>query len=130
MRYDGGGIYRHVWLTVANPLHIVADGVFANVTISDIESGGVLGTGDVDAQTEVVNEGSEKKSFQILHRIIDDDGKVVETGRSANINIGPNSNTTVHVDLNVASVKLWSDLHPSLYTLETSVTNSFMKRFP
>jgi len=119
--YDGGGIYRHVWLTVADPLHIVADGVFANVTVSDIQNGGILGTGDVDAQTEVVNDGSEKKSFQVLHRIIDGNGKVVETGRSANINIESNSNITVHVDLNIPSVKLWSDIHPVLYTLETNI---------
>jgi beta-galactosidase len=32
--YDGGGIYRHVWITTANKLHVAPWGVFTNALVT------------------------------------------------------------------------------------------------
>src|SRR5476651_230349 len=57
--YTGAGIYRHVHLTITDPLHIAINGVF--ITTPQIAPGKNV----VLIKTTVVNDGKEKRSFRL-----------------------------------------------------------------
>src|SRR5688500_3737412 len=59
--YEGGGIYRHAWLTKTSPGHVAHEGgVFVT---SDVARGGATAT--VTIKTRVVNDGDELVTFTL-----------------------------------------------------------------
>lgn len=118
--YTGAGIYRHVHLTITDPLHIATNGVF--ITTPQIAPGKTI----VRVKTTVVNDGKEKRSFNLQGGInqvngqaddyivtpYPDGGKVwvLEAGKSVEIT----QNYTFGADL-------WSIEHPVLYLVNPSI---------
>ena len=120
--YSGCGIYRHVWLTTTNPIHIKHWGT--KVTSSPPKLGGVRGglkTGKwhVDIEVELANvqttppigtppdSGGEKVTIQ--NSLIAPNGQIV--GRSK----GLKSSISINNPL------LWSCEQPNIYTVLTEV---------
>ena len=60
--YSGCGIYRHVWLTKTNPIHIKHWGVFVH-----------------DGKVEVDYENPTKKKVTVVNTLIDAKGKTIAT---------------------------------------------------
>lgn len=50
--YEGGGIYRHVWLNVAGTLHIAPDGVAVTASLPEPGAGGVASAASVSVKTD------------------------------------------------------------------------------
>ena len=68
--YEGAGIYRHVWLTKTNPLHIAQWGTFVRSEVS-----GQAAT--IRISTEVENESDQNVTCRVSSRIVNDQGKLI-----------------------------------------------------
>lgn len=112
--YEGGGIYRHVWLTTLDPLHVDHWGLF--VTTPKVTDASAR----VRVRTTVRNEGSRRTSATVWTEIVDADGKVVATARGARvIPAGGSHEYDQAVTLN--SPRRWSVEDPYLYTVRATV---------
>lgn len=100
--YPGGGIYRHVWLVKANPVHLAYNGTFARFENVSPQSAEVVITSEIEGAPA----GAE-----FVHELFDATGKRVANVRSAS----PTAR------LQVKSPTLWSTGNPYLYKLRTTV---------
>jgi beta-galactosidase len=104
-----GGIYRDVYLVVTNPTHITWCGTFVTTPKLNKQSG------IVNVKTEVINEGTIGKTYELKTTVIDSAGKKVDEF-SSSLLIG--SGKTVEFNQNgnaIPNPGLWSPQHPHLY---------------
>jgi len=112
--YEGGGIYRHVWLTKTDPVHVDHWGIF--VSTPEVKTGSAR----VRIATTVRNEESAAKECVLESVIVDPAGK--ECGRAESRKTLPAGAATEFVQsVTVKVPALWSLEAPVLYTLRTSV---------
>lgn len=112
--YEGAGIYRHVWLTKTEPLHIGYRGVWVNPLLQ--EDGSWL----TNAETTVINEGPEQAAFRLLSRVTHADGRVAAEAVSEGL-LGAGETAVLRQNLAIQSPELWDVDHPHLYTLRSVV---------
>ena len=62
--YSGSGIYRHVWLTITDPLHVAQWGTF--VTTPEVDSARAV----VDVRTRLVNDGRSIRRGEVRDAIV------------------------------------------------------------
>lgn len=108
--YPGAGIYRHVWLTKSNPVHVDLWGV--SITTPRISKNAAM----VKTVTTVRNASDKPVSVKVSQRI----GKNVRSTSQA-IEIKPGATRDVELALNLPSPQLWELDKPKLYTLTTSI---------
>ena len=110
--YQGGGIYRDVWLTVTENVAIDLWGVYAPYEkVSQNEW-------QVNFETTVVNTSFDKVNVIAKSYIIDKDGKTVaESQGSANIELR-DKGVVKYIAL-VKKPLLWDCDNPNLYTVKT-----------
>ncbi len=114
--YEGAGIYRHVWLTAANPVHVAQWGTFASTT----SLAGSNAT--ITVQTEVTNQsGVATVNGSVTSLILDARSNTVATVTSG-LNIPAGQGLTVTQAV-VFTANLWSPQTPYLYWLVTTVSN-------
>ena len=74
--YEGGGIYRHVWLNVADKVHVAPWGVYVTSEVTDV-------TGSPSAklhiETLVANRTTDTQNCSVVSTVLDPDGHVVGT---------------------------------------------------
>jgi beta-galactosidase len=112
--YEGAGIYRHVWLTKTDPLHIRQWG---NYVRSEVRGT----TATVLISTEVENASDQKKTCRVMSRIVDADGKVIASVQSKPAECEAWGSNTLASQATVSNPRLWSLEEPHLYTLITTV---------
>jgi len=112
--YSGSGIYRHVWLMVAEPVHVAHWGVY--VTTPEVSPERAL----VRVRTTVENESEAACEATVRSRIIAPDGTSVGTVESK-AEIGAGGRHEYVQDVEVTGPQLWSPDTPHLYRLETGV---------
>jgi beta-galactosidase len=112
--YEGGGIYRHVWLTKRSPVHIVDDGVHA-----DPRRDGA-GRWTLPVAVTLGNIGAEAEPVEVEVQLADPWGKVVGEGRAA-AEVPSLDQADARLVLDVAAPRLWSVDDPALYTVRTRV---------
>ena len=112
--YEGGGIYRHVWLAKRAPVHLVTDGVYANPVRA------ASGDWTVPVEATLANIGQATASVVVRAELLDPEGRVVVQGQ-ANAEVAPLGQSTVQVPLAVAQPRIWSLDTPTLYTTRVSV---------
>ena len=95
--YSGCGIYRHVWLTKTDPVHVKHWGVFADARV-------VKGKGKLNIEVALEGKG------EIQNTLIDPNGKVVGKSKGT-------KSTII-----VAKPMLWSCEQPNIYKVMTEVT--------
>ncbi|MEI9974864.1 MAG: hypothetical protein WDO73_24120 [Ignavibacteriota bacterium] len=71
--YEGAGIYRHVWLTKTDPVHVPQWGTFVRSTVRPGAPAAVRIT------TEVVNESDGARNCRVVSKIVDPSGKALAT---------------------------------------------------
>ena len=110
--YSGSGIYRHVWLHVAGPLHILPFGV--SVSASDITPAGA--NIKVQVRATVKSPRVEARPSRLECEIVSPEG-----GRVAHREVTLPATTQLEysADLTVANPVLWSPESPRLYHLRT-----------
>lgn len=112
--YEGAGIYRHVWLTKTDPLHVDYNGTFVTSEIDGSDA-------DVEAVTTIVNENTSSAEFEIQQQIIDASGSTVASEDLDDLNLAPGANKDIRMEMEVENPKLWSIETPYLYTLITTI---------
>jgi beta-galactosidase len=112
--YPGSGIYRHVWLTVAHPVHVPLWGVYFTTARADAQSA------DVVLHTEVTNETSTAQAVRVAWQLIPPDGAGLAE-LTASETLAPGAGHTFSQWQKVAAPKLWSPGSPALYTVVTRV---------
>jgi len=116
--YEGAGIYRHVWLTKTNPVHVPQWGTFVRSTIRPGAPAAVRIT------TEVDNETDASSNCRVVSKIVDPAGITVATVAATPISISASTRRNFEQTIEVASPALWSVEDPKLYRLETTVESA------
>ena len=109
--YEGGGIYRHVWLNIASPIHVAPSGTYVTSTLSGTSS-------TENIVTTVVNTTASTQTVAIQSTIFDPSGAQVATTETS-ASLPPNSSTGIPQSVAVANAQLWSLNNPALYSLNT-----------
>lgn len=112
--YSGSGIYRHVWLTTTDPLHIPLWG--SSITTPRISPQ----SSTVRAKTRVMNTHTRAVNCELEHRIFDRDGKA-HGNAFVSRRLEANSQAELSQDLELSAPQFWSIENPNLYQLETIV---------
>jgi beta-galactosidase len=112
--YTGSGIYRHVWLTVTEAVHVVRWGTYVHTPL--VREAEAL----VTAETSVANESKAAAPIRLVTAIEDAGGReVASVATEAALASG-----AVHTFAQqgaVAKPRLWSIEDPYLYTAVTRV---------
>lgn len=115
--YEGGGIYRHVWLEKTAPLHITTDGIWAHSKLSADYSSAQL---FIDAEIE--NSSHDKSSaYRVEHIVKDKDGNIIAQASNNGNAIAPCDIAKTTTAITINNPKLWSIDSPYLYNVETRV---------
>ncbi|HXP62419.1 MAG TPA: glycoside hydrolase family 2 TIM barrel-domain containing protein [Dongiaceae bacterium] len=111
--YSGSGIYRHVWLTVTDPLHVALWGV--QVTTPQASSERAV----VKVATTIAGPGSGA-DVSVRTRLIGPNGRVVRSAQSSARFQGA-TNTIVEQVIDLPSPQLWDLSTPRLYGAEVEL---------
>ncbi len=112
--YEGAGIYRHVWLTKTNDLHVAKWGTFVRSTVAAQTAG-------LDIDTSVDNDARTDGTFSLVEDVVDPSGHTVAHDETPNLTVKSESSATFHSNLNVSDPHLWSLEAPNLYHLKTRI---------
>ena len=115
--YEGGGIYRHVWLNKAGPLHVSPWGAYV-VSTPDQEANPTQAA--LQVQTTLSNRSKTAQSCQVVSEIQDADGKTVLTLSNPKT-IGQGAEGVLLQKSALPHPHLWSLETPYLYHLVTKV---------
>ena len=112
--YSGSGIYRHVWLTVVDPLHVGHWGTYIRTPTAD-KAGA-----DVAVRTRVENDRATARRGVLRSLIVDDAGREVARADTA-FSLAAGQQAELEQRLHVAAPRLWSVESPNLYSLRSAV---------
>jgi len=115
--YEGAGIYRHVWLTTTDPVHVGHWGTFAATT----SLAGSNAT--ITVQTTVTNQSALTVTGSLTSTLRDGGSNTVAAVASA-LSLAAGQGIIVTQTLAVANARLWSLQTPHLYDLVSSVSNA------
>ena len=112
--YTGSGIYRHVWLTVTQPVHVAHWGTYVRTPV--VREAEAL----VSIETAVVNESSTTAPVRVRTIIQDAAGREVASLTDQE-QVAASQTHTFAQQGRVEKPMLWSPGHPNLYTALTQV---------
>lgn len=112
--YTGSGIYRHVWLTVANRVHVAHNGTYIHTPeiTPDVAT--------VSMKTVVQNDGAAPVEVSLVNTIVDSDGGRV-TRQTSQFALPAHGVFECPQTLEIPQPRLWSTETPELYTMRTEV---------
>jgi beta-galactosidase len=117
--YEGGGIYRHVWLNAAGPLHVAPWGTFVTSRLPEPKPGHPAASAAVTVRTTLTNAAAGAGGH-LVSVIIDDTGRAVARATTP-ITVPAGQNRTVTQQVIVSHPRLWSLETPHLYRVVESV---------
>jgi beta-galactosidase len=112
--YEGAGIYRHVWLTKTDALHL---GKWESTVRTEIKGDSVVLT----LGTVVENQGKQAESAKVSWQILDATGKTVATAEAPAQSIAVDGAATFTATTKLANPALWSVDAPNLYSAIVTV---------
>jgi beta-galactosidase len=115
--YSGSGIYRHVWLQVESPLHVIPWGIC--VTTPQVSAD----TARVAVQIALGNNSDARRQAAVTTQILSPDDQPVARVESE-VSIDPATEQTVHQNFDIARPVFWSPDQPHLYKAITTVHQS------
>lgn len=114
--YEGGGIYRPVYLEKSGgDLHFQPDGVAVNPILTENYD-----SSNVEVFYNVLNREREERSFDIISTIVDQEGNEVNS-TSKSFEIGPWQKEKLQSNISVSSPELWSLDDPKLYFIVSEI---------
>ncbi len=124
-----GGIYRDVYLTITDPVHVGYYGTFVTTPFdcpSVNRSGGYTGQSSyskapVKVKTTVKNSSSESKSYKLKSYLVDSSNNIVDSSMVTTKTINTNSEYTFEQNTTLNSFNLWSPSSPYLYKVYTEL---------
>lgn len=112
--YSGSGIYRHVWLTTSEPIHVPTWGVF--VTTPEVSKDKAL----VKVASEVRNDSNSETDVLVRVRVLNTAREVINTSEGK-LHLPVNDTHSIEQNIEVQSPKLWSLDSPNFYSAEAEV---------
>jgi len=116
--YEGGGIYRHVWLNVAAPVHVAPWGTFVSTKMAEPGPDGSVPPATVTIKTTLAFimdiNGIPPR---LVSRVLDPVGRIVATATTAL----PTGRPDVMQQVTLARPALWSVETPRMYRLHTEI---------
>ncbi len=111
--YEGGGIYRHVWLVAASPVHVAPDGLFVYSEVHKNHSA------TLPIQIRLLNQTSHAQPCSVVFTLLSPANvKLMHTAVQGML--GTNG-MRMHANIQIAHPVLWSLHHPALYILRASI---------
>jgi beta-galactosidase len=107
--YTGAGLYRHVRLVVADPVHVEHWGTF--VTTPRVERGRAV----VRVETTVVNQSDAPRSVRVGVTLRAPDGRRVKMPEAAPQTIAPGASARFAQEGEVRNPRRWDTTDPALY---------------
>jgi beta-galactosidase len=108
--YEGGGIYRHVWLTSLSPVHVAHWGTFVKTpTVTQDEA-------EIVSDTLMNNDGDRPAELTVESTVVS--GHTVVASSTAQVVAAPGQ-TAVAQRFKVPNPRLWSVGSPNRYVLRT-----------
>jgi len=104
-----GGIYRDVYLTITDPLHVAWNGTFVTTPLITKEKA------TVNVETSIENKSSSSANFKIKTVIVDANNKqIAEINSDESIAAGETKEVN-HLSEEINNPALWSPDSPNLY---------------
>ncbi len=129
--YEGGGIYRHVWLFTTDHAHLVVHGVYGPSKVKGIisdhdpidPSKGQYADVEFYPQAEVYNEYVYKSiSVMVIFNLYDENGDLKGSVKSEAVTILPDQFTIFNETIpTIPNIELWSITRPYFYKLCVSL---------
>jgi len=116
--YSGSGIYRNVWLTVTDPVHIAYCGTY--VTTPSVTQAAA----DIKATTKIQNHSASTKSVSVVTSVYDQSWKLITTSVSSPILLAPNKDSSFVFNYKITKPTLWSMTNPYLYKIKTQLVDN------
>jgi beta-galactosidase len=112
--YEGAGVYRHVWLTKTDALHL---GQWDSTVRSTVNGNSAT----LALATVVRNEGRQTASAKVTWKIVDAKGATVATVEAPAQTIAADGSATYSATAKLANPALWSVDEPNLYSALVTV---------
>ena len=113
--YSGSGIYRNVWLTTIDKVHVDHWGTYVSTPEVSEQSA------KVSIKTKIRNDADSGALVDLTTMVYDADGR--EVGRALDRNVAPQkSNVEVNQTITIRQPSLWSDDRPYLYKVVSQLT--------
>lgn len=112
--YSGSGIYRHVWLSLTDPLHLDRWGLF--ITTPEISEE----VSKIRLEASILNYYDHSVEFNIETKIIDPAGDLVANQMQSYESHSAGSETFIQ-DIIIHNPTLWSIDQPRLYLAQVSI---------
>lgn len=116
--YSGCGIYRNVWLTKLNPVHVALWGTY--VTTGQVSADQAT----LNVRTTLQNDLDSAATVQLVSTLLDADNRTVAQATTSDISLSQDSQLENSQDLQVSNPELWSVERPYLYRLKTEVVRN------
>ena len=116
--YEGGGIYRHVWLNIADRLHVAPCGTFVTAEVKGVTTKNP--SAELTIKTRITNSASADENFELFSTVIDPGGKLIAEIKQT---VAAKAGAEIEITQNVSatSAQLWSCETPNLYRVETKI---------
>ena len=114
--YEGGGIYRDVWLEKTGQQHVAPFGTFVRSELSAPYGEAVL-----HIETEVENSALQEAVCTVDHVLLDAEGREVARTGVCSLSLKPKQTAETSLSLKVSRPRLWDTEDPYLYKLVTTV---------
>jgi len=112
--YEGAGIYRHVWLTKTDAIHL---STWESVVRSTVTSG----SANLTFSTVVQNEGKQIANAKVSWKVLDAKGATVATAESPAQSVPIDGTAPYTATATLANPALWSVEEPNLYSAIVTV---------
>ena len=112
--YTGSGIYRHVWLTIMDPIHIAHWGTF--ITTPEIDED----FASVHVKTSIENNIPESIQAILRSSVLTEDGTELNSIETK-FEIGEDEIIELEQNITVKNPFLWSIETPAMYSLKTEI---------
>ena len=112
--YAGSGIYRDVWLTVTNPVHVATWGVYITTPEVNAEKA------TINISSTIDNKQTATSDISLVTTILDPSGKAVGNSQTK-LQLKAGSSLTDEQIIEIPNPILWSIETPQLYTAVTEI---------
>jgi beta-galactosidase len=112
--YEGAGLYRHVWLTKMDPVHLGKWDSWVRPALNG-------NAATLSLSTTVKNDGANPANAKVSWKILDPSGTQVAAAEAAAQSIAADGSANYAATAKLANPALWSVDTPNLYTAVVAV---------
>jgi beta-galactosidase len=112
--YEGAGIYRHVWLTKTDPLHVAHWGTFVTSELNGADA-------RITARATIVNDDGKERQFTVDQEILSPAGRRLALVSSEQRTVARRATADIATTVDLKDAQLWSLEQPRLHRLVTTV---------